>query len=75
MMGGKFRNLMPSDLFKAGAMARESLPAAGKQYAHENNRRELKLMMRRYRGCMLQQRSGMTYDSSSNYKNSCATNE
>lgn len=47
LMGGKFRNLMPSDLFKAGAMARESLPALGKQYAVERQRGELKLMMRR----------------------------
>lgn len=47
VMGGKSRNLMPSDLFKAGAMAHESLPALGKQYAGDLGRKELKVMMRR----------------------------
>ena len=48
MMGGRYRNVMPSDLFKRGALARGSLPAPGKQYASENFRDELRILMRRY---------------------------
>lgn len=48
MMGGRYRNVMPSDLFKRGALARGSLPAPGKQYASENFREELRILMRRY---------------------------
>lgn len=47
MMGGRFRNMMPSDLFKPGACARESLPARSANYASEVNRGELKHLMHR----------------------------
>lgn len=47
MMGGRFRNVMPSDLFKPGALAHGSLPAAGKEYASDTFRQELKILMRR----------------------------
>lgn len=47
-MGGRYRNVMPSDLFKRGALARGSLPAPGKQYASENFKDELRILMRRY---------------------------
>lgn len=46
-MGGRYRNVMPSDLFKRGALARGSLPAPGKRYASENFRDELRILMRR----------------------------
>ena len=47
-MGGRFRMLLPSDLFKAGACARESLPAArGADYANPLIKAELKRLMRR----------------------------
>lgn len=48
MMGGRFRSIMPSDLFKPGAMARESLRAPGRDYASTVNREELQRLMRRY---------------------------
>jgi len=41
VMGGKFRSVMPSDLTKVGAIAKESMPAAGMQYATDEKRREL----------------------------------
>jgi hypothetical protein len=47
MMGGRFRNLMPSDLFQVGACARESLPARSGGYASEVSRGELKQLMHR----------------------------
>ena len=48
LMGGRFRSLLPSDLFKAGACARESLPAPrGAEYASEINKEELKRIFRR----------------------------
>ena len=46
-MGGRFRSVMPSDLFKPGAMARESLRAPGRDYASSVNREELQRLMRR----------------------------
>lgn len=47
-MGGSFRSLLPSDLFRAGALARESLPATrGAEYATPTNKGELVRMMRR----------------------------
>jgi hypothetical protein len=45
--GGSFRSVMPSDLVKPGAIARESIPAAGMQYATDEKRRELIRMFRR----------------------------
>ena len=51
MMGGRFRSVMPSDLFKPGAMARESLRAPGRDYASTINREELQRLMRRYQCC------------------------
>lgn len=46
-MGGRFRSVMPSDLARVGAIARESLPAAGVEYASEANRLELTRFFRR----------------------------
>ncbi len=53
MMGGRFCSVMPSDLFKPGALARGSLPAAGKEYASDTLRGELKILMRRYASVLL----------------------
>jgi hypothetical protein len=53
MMGGRFRNVMPSDLFMPGALARGSLPAAGKEYASDTFRGELKILMRRCASILL----------------------
>lgn len=47
MVGGSFRTIMPSDLSKVGAIAKESIPAAGMQYATDEKRRELIRMFRR----------------------------
>ena len=47
LVGGSFRSIMPSDLTKIGAIAKESMPAAGMQYAGEEKRRELLRMYRR----------------------------
>lgn len=47
LVGGSFRAIMPSDLTKVGAIARESIPAAGMQYAGEEKRKELIRMFRR----------------------------
>ena len=41
VMGGKFRSVMPSDVVKVGAIARESMPAAGMNYATDEKRTEL----------------------------------
>ena len=52
LMGGRFRSLLPSDLFKAGACARESLPAPrGPDYASQISKEELKRIFRRWVGC------------------------
>ena len=53
MMGGRFCSVMPSDLFKPGALACGSLPAAGKEYASDTFRGELKILMRRYASMLL----------------------
>jgi len=47
VMGGRFGSVMPSDLTKIGAIARESMPAAGMQYAGEEKKRELIRFFRR----------------------------
>lgn len=47
IVGGSFRTVMPSDLSKVGAIAKESIPAAGMQYATDEKRRELIRMFRR----------------------------
>lgn len=47
VMGGKFRSVMPSDVVKVGAIARESMPAAGMQYATDEKRLELLRFFRR----------------------------
>jgi hypothetical protein len=52
-MGGRFRSVMPSDLARVGAIARESLPAKGAQYASESNRTELVRFFRRWAGRVL----------------------
>ncbi|KAL4424322.1 hypothetical protein ABPG75_001623 [Micractinium tetrahymenae] len=46
-MGGRFRSVMPSDLSRVGAIARESLPAAGVEYATAANKVELVRFFRR----------------------------
>eukprot|EP00887_Chlorella_sp_A99_P006755 scaffold3.g6755.t1 len=46
-MGGRFRGVMPSDLARVGAIAHESLPAAGADYATGPARRELLRFFRR----------------------------
>ena len=47
LTGGSFRTIMPSDLVKPGALANQSIPAAGMQYATDEKRRELIRMFRR----------------------------
>ncbi|PSC67403.1 pfkB family carbohydrate kinase [Micractinium conductrix] len=47
VMGGRFRSVMPSDVAKVGAIARESMPAAGVEYATEKYRIELRRLFRR----------------------------
>lgn len=46
-MGGRFRSVMPSDLARVGAIARESLPAPGVEYASSSARRELFRLFKR----------------------------
>lgn len=49
--GGRFRSLLPSDVARVGALARESIPATlGANYASETQRAELKLLFKRH-GC------------------------
>ena len=50
LVGGRLRELLPSDLRYPGAMARESLRAPGREYASDTARRELGVLFRRY-GC------------------------
>lgn len=47
VLGGRFRNVMPSDLFAPGSMAVMSLPSAGARYAGEASRDKLRQMYRR----------------------------
>ncbi|PRW59668.1 pfkB family carbohydrate kinase [Chlorella sorokiniana] len=47
VMGGRFRSVMPSDLAKVGAIARESLPATHAEYATDASRVELARYFRR----------------------------
>ena len=56
-LGGRFRSLLPSDLFWPGAMAMESLPAPSAQYAASEHRGELYRLFRR-RGPALRQGLG-----------------
>eukprot|EP01026_Neomeris_dumetosa_P060718 TRINITY_DN5726_c0_g2_i1.p1 TRINITY_DN5726_c0_g2~~TRINITY_DN5726_c0_g2_i1.p1 ORF type:complete len:329 (-),score=38.46 TRINITY_DN5726_c0_g2_i1:304-1290(-) len=49
-VGGRFRNLLPSDVLKPGAMAVESLPAKGKEYVTGTQKQELKRLYKTY-GC------------------------
>ncbi|KAK9834883.1 hypothetical protein WJX81_006337 [Elliptochloris bilobata] len=46
-LGGRFRSLLPSDLFWPGAMAMESLPAPSAKYAASEHRGELFRLFRR----------------------------
>lgn len=46
-LGGRFRSVLPSDLFAPGAMAVESIPSPGAQYANEVSRGELARLFRR----------------------------
>lgn len=46
-MGGRFRSVMPSDLVKVGAIARESLPAPSVEYATPASRIELRRLFSR----------------------------
>ncbi len=48
LMGGRFRNLMPSSLLHAGACAVESLPAPGSEYASQMAKGELRRLFLRY---------------------------
>ena len=48
VMGGRFRNVMPSDLFAPGAMATTSLPARGPQYATDATKKKLLELFKRY---------------------------
>lgn len=50
LVGGRLRELLPSDLRYPGAMARESLRAPGQAYANDTTRRELGILFKRY-GC------------------------
>ncbi|KAI8468344.1 MAG: hypothetical protein J3K34DRAFT_523049 [Monoraphidium minutum] len=45
--GGRFSSVMPSDLASPGALAFESIPAAGREYARPTARRELARIFRR----------------------------
>ncbi|EIE18854.1 hypothetical protein COCSUDRAFT_59782 [Coccomyxa subellipsoidea C-169] len=47
LMGGRFRNLMPSSLLRPGACAVESLPAPGSEYASQMAKGELKRLFHR----------------------------
>ncbi|KAL4859030.1 hypothetical protein ACK3TF_000816 [Chlorella vulgaris] len=47
VMGGRFRSVMPSDLVKVGAIARESLPAPSVEYATPASRIELRRLFSR----------------------------
>jgi len=49
-LGGRFRVALPSDVRYPGAFARESIPAAGREYANESQRRQLVALYRRL-GC------------------------
>jgi hypothetical protein len=46
-MGGRFRNLMPSNLLHPGACAVESLPAPGSEYASQMAKGELRRLFKR----------------------------
>ena len=46
-MGGRFRSVMPSDLTRVGAVAVESMPTRGIEYASAGKRRELLRFFRR----------------------------
>eukprot|EP01025_Chloroclados_australasicus_P046835 TRINITY_DN5178_c0_g3_i3.p1 TRINITY_DN5178_c0_g3~~TRINITY_DN5178_c0_g3_i3.p1 ORF type:complete len:312 (-),score=15.08 TRINITY_DN5178_c0_g3_i3:632-1567(-) len=48
--GGQFRNVLPSDVIKPGAMAVESLPAKGKEYVTGTQKLELQRLYKKY-GC------------------------
>eukprot|EP00884_Botryococcus_braunii_P002018 jgi/Botrbrau1/11817/Bobra.0224s0016.1 len=45
MLGGRFRNTLPSDLFQRGSFAVESLPATGSVYASETHKAKLRRFM------------------------------
>lgn len=47
VMGGRFRSVMPSDLTRVGAVAVESMPTRGIEYASAGKRRELFRFFRR----------------------------
>eukprot|EP01024_Parvocaulis_polyphysoides_P040569 TRINITY_DN36955_c0_g1_i1.p1 TRINITY_DN36955_c0_g1~~TRINITY_DN36955_c0_g1_i1.p1 ORF type:complete len:322 (+),score=33.19 TRINITY_DN36955_c0_g1_i1:112-1077(+) len=48
--GGSYRNILPSDVVKPGAMAVESLPAKGKEYVTGVQKLELQRLYKKY-GC------------------------
>lgn len=50
MLGGVFRTIMPSDLLTVGAVARESIPAKGINYASDSQRKKLAKFYRMH-GC------------------------
>jgi hypothetical protein len=47
VMGGRFASIMPSDITKPGALAFESIPAKGENYAKASIKRELARIFRR----------------------------
>ena len=47
VLGGRFRSVMPSDLFAPGAMAVMSLPSPGARYAGDASRDKLRQMYQR----------------------------
>jgi len=49
-LGGRFRTMLPSDVRYPGAFAKESIPANGKAYANEVQRKSILSLYRRY-GC------------------------
>lgn len=48
LMGGRFRSVMPSDLSRVGAIALESMPTRGIEYASRGKRRELFRFFKRH---------------------------
>lgn len=47
VMGGRFSSLLPSDIAQPGALAFESIPAKGPEYADSSVKRELVRIFKR----------------------------
>lgn len=50
VLGGRYRNVMPSNLIRPGALARSSIPSRGRNYANEVEAGLIKDLYKRY-GC------------------------